>query len=387
MQIFKLCMKIIQKNMSSMLIYVSIFLGISIAMSFSSMDTNASTFSTTKTSVAFISEETTPLTEGFKQELAKNVNFVELPDQTEKLQDALFFRTVEYIIHIPKGFSESFLRGEPVQIQKTIVPNSASAAYLDIDINQYFNTARLYVKAQKDITQEQLVAHLKEDMTSTTSVQMKQFGKVDTSNSFSVNFYNFLSYALSAVIILGTSTVMLVMNDQKLSRRNACSPISAGKMNTQFILGTLVFTLSSWAIMVIFCLIMDFKSIKYGYMIYLILNSLVFTLCASGMSFLIGNLLHNRTAISAVCNVVTLGPCFISGVFVPQTFLSESVLKIASFTPTYWFVKANNQVSSLMNFNLTTLSPIFSYMLIELGFAAAFFAVALAIGKRRKTMA
>jgi len=50
---------------------------------------------------------------------------------------------------------------------------------------------------------------------------------------------------------------------------------------------------------------------------------------------------------SAAANVFSLGSCFISGVFVPQDLMSNTVLKIASFTPNYWFVKANNSISPI----------------------------------------
>jgi ABC-2 type transport system permease protein len=80
---------------------------------------------------------------------------------------------------------------------------------------------------------------------------------------------------------------------------------------------------------------------------------------------------------------VALGFCFISGVFVPQQFLGSSVLEIASFTPSYWFVKANNQIAELTQFDFAYVEPIVSGMLIQVGFALAFFTVALVIGKKK----
>jgi len=91
---------------------------------------------------------------------------------------------------------------------------------------------------------------------------------------------------------------------------------------------------------------------------------------------------HN--AIPAVNNVVTLGLCFISGVFVPMELIADSVLRIASFTPTYWFVKANNQIAKLTQFDFANLEPIFTSMLIQICFALAFFAAALVANKKRR---
>jgi ABC-2 type transport system permease protein len=152
----------------------------------------------------------------------------------------------------------------------------------------------------------------------------------------------------------------------------------------QFILAALLYTLISWLVMIICCVIFNFKNSFNMNTVYFIINSLIFAICGASISYLIGNLVKGRNAISAISNVVTLGSCFISGVFVPQEFLGGSVLKIASFTPTYWFVKANNRIAELTQFDFSHVEPILSGMLIQVGFALAFFAVALVIAKEKR---
>jgi ABC-2 type transport system permease protein len=71
-------------------------------------------------------------------------------------------------------------------------------------------------------------------------------------------------------------------------------------------------------------------------------------------------------------------------VFVPQEFLSERTLAAASFNPTYWYVKANNLIGSLSGFGSDSLSSVLTYMLIQLGFAAAILSVALVVSKQRR---
>ena len=57
---------------------------------------------------------------------------------------------------------------------------------------------------------------------------------------------------------------------------------------------------------------------------------------------------------------------------------------IASFTPIYWYVKASNDIHNLIIFSSENLKPILSSMLIQLGFAAAIFAVTLVIIKQKR---
>ena len=385
MPVFKLCMKIIKKSMPSMMIYIVIFLAILTLYASASTNNPQTGFSEAKTKIAFISEESTPLVNGLKQELSKTSVFVNIADNTEKLQDALYFRDVEYIIRIPNGFTDSFMRGEPLPIEKTIVPNSISSEFMDININRYLNTARLYVKYTKNITPQEVTEHVKKDLSKNTAVDLKSIGHTSANNHYASNYFNYLAYILFSVLIMGISSIMQVFNNLDLQRRNFCSPIRAGSINFQFMLANFAFSLACWAIMIVLYFLIDGKNAFYPNTFYYLLNSFVFTLCGSSISYLIGNLIKGRSAISAVCNVVTLGPCFISGVFVPQEFLGTTVLKIASFTPTYWYVKANSQISTLTNFSFSDLFPAYSYILIEFGFAIAFFAMAMVIGKKKRT--
>ncbi|MEQ8199683.1 MAG: ABC transporter permease, partial [Clostridiaceae bacterium] len=116
----------------------------------------------------------------------------------------------------------------------------------------------------------------------------------------------------------------------------------------------------------------------------LCINALVFTIAALSISYLAGLLTRSRNAQSSIANVLTLGFCFLSGVFVPQEMLSEKCLTIASFNPVYWYVKANNAIGRLSNFTFDNLSAISTYMVIELGFAIAVFSVALVVNKQMR---
>lgn len=386
MQVFKLCLKILKKNLPLMLMYISIFVVVSIIMTFATANEQQkeNPFSQAKSNIAFISEENSPLIDGLKQELGKIANFVELPGKTDALQDALYFRVVTYILRIPEGFTESFMKGEDVQVEKTVVPNSYSNTYIDLTIDKYLNIARLYVQQMGDISQESLVRHLKRDLFNGASVELRTTANDSRNNIYLNYYYNYFPYALLYVLILGMAELMLVFNDSDLKKRNACSPLSSKNMNMQFMLANVMFTFVSWLIMVAFCFVLNFKSSFNMNTVYFIINSFVFAISGASMSFLIGNLVKSRGAIAAVSNVVTLGLSFISGVFVPQEFLGSFVLKIASFTPTYWFVRANNMIAGLTQFDFASMEHVLSGMLVQVCFALAFFAVAMVIAKKKR---
>lgn len=385
MPVYKLCMKITKKNIPSLIIYIIVFILVSSIMSSSASKSfkEQETFSRVKTNIAFINEEESPLIQGLKGELGKIANFVEVPDEIEALQDALFFRRIEYILRIPQGFTQSFMSGENPALEKTIVPDSYSNAYIDLSIDKYLNTASLYIQHMDDITQEELISYLKDNLSEETNVNIP-YAEEKSNSNYSNLFFNYLAYSLLSILILGMSALMISYNDRDLKRRMGCSPVSDTAANVQFILANLTFSTVSWLIMVIFCFIIDTKNIFTLNTVYFIISSFIFAFCGSGMGFLIGSVAKGNQAISAITNVVVLGSSFLSGVFVPADLLGSTALRLGSFTPTYWYVKANNQIAQLTHFDFAYIKPVLSDMAIVLCFGIAFFALSLVVRKNRR---
>ncbi|KNZ40242.1 ABC transporter permease [Acetobacterium bakii] len=385
MQVYKAFFKIILKNRIQLMIYLVVFMVLALLLSSSYNPPQDTDFTKVKVNIAFINDDIdSPLVAGLQTYLGENANLVAIPDDTQKLQDALFFRDVEYILRVPVGFTDAMLSGSAVQLEKTTVPDSTSNIYMDLLINKYLNTANTYTTYLPGLSQTDLVAHLQEDLANATEVTMISSGTHSAYAEKSGYYFNYLSYSLFAILILGICSVMLVFNNTDLKRRNLVSPLRSANMNFQMILGNLSFAVITWLVLISASFVMygSFMFTATGRL--LLLNSFVFTLAALSISYLIGNLVKSRGAMSAVANVFALGTSFISGVFVPQALLGDNVLTIASFTPTYWYVKANNEITAAVNFNAASLTSIFTSMIVILGFAVAVLAVTLVLIKQRR---
>ena len=153
MQVYKAFFKVIYKNLSQIMIYVGVFLLLTVILTNTYTGPTDTSFTQTKVNIAFINyDSNSKLVEGLKSYLDKNANIVNVPDNKQKLQDALFFRKVEYIVKVPKCFTEALLAGKTIQIEKTTVPNSTTGMYMDSIINKYLNTAKLYAGNIKDLS-------------------------------------------------------------------------------------------------------------------------------------------------------------------------------------------------------------------------------------------
>lgn len=385
MVVYKAFFKVILKNLTQLLIYVIVFLSLAVALANTNFSSQNTSFTETMVNIAFINNDSdSRIVEGLRDYVSKNANIIEIPDDTQSLQDALFFREVEYIVRVPKGFTEELLRGEILQLEKSAVPASASGVYMDSIINKYLNTVKIYIGNMKNLSEDQLLSFINHDLSQKTEVELNNSMDEIVKNQRRAYYFNYMSYAIFSVLILGVCTVMIVFNDSDLKKRNLCSPVKLKNMNLQMVMGNLSFAILTWLAMVSasFILYGSFMFTTKG-MLFL-LNSFIFSLAALSISYLIGNVIKSRNAMSAAANVFALGSCFISGVFVPQALLGKTVLKIASFTPSYWYVKSNNMISTLDSFNMVNLKPIFFNMLIIIGFAVAILSVTLVMIKQKR---
>ena len=386
MPVFKVSLKILKKNLPSLLIYLIVFLILSVIFSSvaKEQESEYSDFETVKTSVAFFQEESTPLVEAFKEELGKSAAFVETKDDYDTIMDALYFRSVSYVIRIPKGFTEKIMHGQEAQLEKRTVAGSFSNTYTDLAINNYFNTARLYISQEPDLSQEELASKVSLSLAHTTPITVAKGSISNDTFGYGKFFFNYLAYSLVSILITGTSIVMIVWKNQELYRRTEVSPLKRGTIHMGKLLALALFTLMTWFILVIAYF---FLSGKFAFDLQLILyvaNSFVFAFMALWLSFLIGTLLKSRNAISAASNVLSLGPSFISGVFVPQEMLGQNVLSLAKFTPTYWYVTANNLIDAMKETSSETIMQIFSNTAVVFGFGVVFLLISFVLGRRRQ---
>jgi len=101
------------------------------------------------------------------------------------------------------------------------------------------------------------------------------------------------------------------------------------------------------------------------------------------ISYIVIHVVKNRQAVYATTFILTFILCFISGVFIPQSSFSNFILKLAAFSPVFWFVKANNTIAALHKYDWSNLQRLFYYILIQLGFSAVFFAISLVLQKNK----
>ena len=386
MRVFKIYFKLLKKSLPTLLIYIGIFLLITIMFSLSIKDSVDNVFEGSKVRTALINnDKDSYLLQELKSHLANSSEFIVIDESVEGMQDALFFREVSYILVIPKGFTESFLHGKELSLKKYTVPDSAINHNVDIAINNFLNTAKVYRNNIQNITEETLISKTIQDLDAQVNVSIHSDERKNINRKFQVVYYNYLVYAILSVLILGISSIMISFSNLDLRRRNYTSPLSLYSIQFQQILGHIVFALICVVLFVLTGNILDGQLLFDKISMLFILNTLIFTFPALSIAYLVGSLTKSREITNGIANVIGLGMSFLSGVFVPMEFLGEAAIQLAKFTPAYWYTTANVIIGNLSHFTWEQLSPIYGHMLIQLGFAFAIFAMSLVVNKKKST--
>lgn len=386
MQVFNTFFKIIKKNLAQISIYFFVFLFISIVLVGQTNKTSLVSFENTKTKIAIFNyDASSEFSNNLENFISNHADVKELNDNTDDIQDAIYYRDVEYIVKIPDGFSERFLNNDSaVQLEKITASDSYTATYMDFIINKYLNSAKTYKNSIPNIGYEELQELVNSDMKLEANVQINSYGK--QSDSVITSYYfTYFAYVIFAIMILGITSIMMAFNNLDIKKRTIGSPLKPYKYNFQLILGCFIFTVIVWVLISFLSIVIYGTKIINASLSLLFINSFILSLVALSISFLVSNFVKDKNAQSLVANVISLGLSFISGVFVQQEYMSESVLKIASFTPTYWYVKNVNDIKALTVWSCENLIPIIYGMLIQFGFAIAILTITLVIIKQRKT--
>jgi ABC-2 type transport system permease protein len=384
MQVFKAYFGIIRKNMGQMMIYLGIFLGLSVAFASLGVGNVVEEFAESRPRIALFDEDDSVLSRGFVAYLEGETELVAIPDEENALRDALFFRDVVFILRIPAGFAEDLSSGRSPTLERRVVEDSIYGALVDRMVNRYFLSAEAYRTFLPEMTDAVLVDSIAEDLAKESSVRVVDTpGEAPSRLSASVYYFNYFAYSLFAILLLGICSFLLTFNDPDLKRRNDASPMRALSMNLQLIAGNSLFAVVVWAILFSVSFLLFGRDLMDPIALYYGVNTLTYTLVCVSISFAVGSIIRSRGAQAAVVNILALGLSFLTGVFVPQEMLSASVLRIGSFTPTYWFVRANRLIIAQGAGPELFSGAITRELIMQGVFIVALFTVAILIRQRR----
>lgn len=377
MIVFKNYFKVLKKHQGIIFLYVGILLTFTLFSQQSSSTT--SNFTVSKPDIAIInSDGKSKVVDNLYKYMKKNANIIKVTKSDA--EDALFYQKVNAVIYIYKGYNNDYLNNNEKKL-KVKYGSSASSSYVNMLLERYLKVA--------DITNDNISNS--DDIIKNINASLKSNTKVEVKNSLDINklsrasyFFDYANYSILAICIYVTALVLIIFNNKKIKDRNNISSKKSSSITKELYLGNLCFILLVWLFVVALSIYINGNIMFTANGLLLILNSLIFMICALSVGFLVGNILKSENAVSAVVNVVALGTSFTCGSFIPISYLPDNVVKISKILPSYWFIKNNDFINTIEKFNSKVYIELFTNMGVVLLSAIIFFAIAIVYNRKKR---
>lgn len=381
MTVFKAFLKVLKQCKIPVIIY-SVMLIVFGVLNMKTSDSTVS-FTASKPDILIINnDKDSVISAALADYMAENCNLItDIKSDENAVNDALFYRNVNYVIYIPDNFGKDIMNGLDPTIEIK-ASGDYQSSYAELLLSRYIGTLKVYSDFSED--EQQIADRVKSTLSVQTDVEVTS--SLDTNAvSKATLYYNFASYSMLAGCIYVISLIMSSFKSENIRKRTAVSSMSMARLNRQLLLSNGLFAVALWLIYVLLSFAVAGETMSSAHGAVFIVNSFIFTVCALTIAFLIGNIVTNKNAINGIVNVVALGSAFLCGAFVPPEWLPDTVLKIAHVLPSYWFINTNQLLKETETINAESLKPVIFNMVMLLVFALIFTVTAVIASKNKRS--
>lgn len=391
MQVFKTYFRMLNSYKGVVMMYFGIFLAVALVMTLNTGDDlladSDAAAETEKLDIAIIDRDHGTMGNALKEYFGESHNLQEIEYDEKKISDELYWRRIDYVLVIPQGWEES-LCGDSMEkksFESMKVPGMFDAYYFEAELELYIQklTGLLAAGYSMEEAQEELCSLQSQK----TEVRFASFVNKNQ-NDACTRFFIYAPYLFIALGMHGVGIILLRFNAKDVKDRMECGAMTMKERVAGITAGILVFGLIMLAVLLVIAGILSggriYTDLRFPFFL---LNLFAMLLLGLSLGFLAGTAAGSSDAVNGLVNVISIGLCFLGGVFVPQEFFSDTILKVAKFFPTYWYVVTNETIGEMKQLSSGFLTEIFSQVGLVFGYALVIFAITLVVisNKRRRS--
>ena len=378
MYVYKLCWKMIVKSLKPIIIYGLIFLGFAFLVNKNFYKQSGK--EADKIPVLLINEgRDTKLTDAFYEYMNDNVTYVKMPEGQYELKKDMFYDGIKCVIRLPESFTQDYVNNQTLRIASYHLVETDDTVRVELLINRFLKE---YMECQKrGEPLETAVLECNKKLRSRTAITY-----VDTSGTkhqkYSM-YSNYLSYVLLASIMSYCVLLLFHWKQDKLQKRNEIAPVQMKRLYCQTVFTACIFAIFLAVIYIIIGAYLANVKLVNAAVTLININIFVYTLFSVAISVLLGVTISSVKGIENWEQVIAIGSCFISGVFVQQDMLPVKILTISNYLPTYWFVKVNNKLGNMKEIRFHDYQSFFIEEAIILCYAIILFVISFIVIEKK----
>ncbi|WP_165172475.1 ABC transporter permease [Adlercreutzia sp. ZJ242] len=441
MNIFKTACRILLKQRTYILIYVVFlgFMGVFVATG-NTHGASSGDFVQDRADVAVIDRDGSALAAGVTETLAERSNMVEVADTERALQDAVAQGTTDCLVIVPEGYGEAFVEaaraGEELPRVQTVASFDHTAGYeVENQLQMYLACVAVHVALDADGAEGGAAnvlaggaagaaaladgadagdaaaalsaasdaaasdADSVDDVLAAATAAAHDDMRTETEAAYAVEegeasplpddflLYNrWQTYPILCAVGVLVSVTMAGFNRTDVRRRNLSAPVSSLSLSLGLAAAGVVCALITWGWLSAQGLVVFSGSLSgtEAWRVALcIVDSLAYVLFALAFGFLLAQAGASDMTANAASNIAGLVLSFLGGSWIDVSLMGGGMEVVARFTPSYWHGQALMDIAQADAFTWEALAPAITAMGMVLLFAAALFAVALAVGRIR----
>ena len=378
MQVFKAMLRVMKKRLPSAMIYVVVFIVVSVIVS--SAATKDNSFEASRLRICIFDEDDTPESHALAEFIGKSNDIVEIENDKDAIIDALYYQWANYALIINKGYAGKIAAGDTSDLFSSYcLDERFSTVYMGQLLNEYAVSVKAYTTMGRTVTEA--VSCTEEVLEQNAEVSMLRADNGGDSH-FSVDFaayFQYMPYILISVIISVVSMVLVIMNRKDVRYRTNCSSMRNSSYTFQIFLGSFLFVFVIWLLLIIVGAVLN-EEMYTGRAWLAVLNSFILSMVIAALAVLISSFEPKDNLLSLITQVAGLGMSFFCGVFIPLEVLSDKVAAAARFLPVYWYIRANNMIAETEAYSFRGVMQCY---MIQIAFAAALVLITLLVRRVR----
>lgn len=388
MQVFNLFFKLLKSNKGVIIMYFAIFLTVALVISDAqSVDGNNDQEKMKEEilTITIIDEDKETFGKGLTKYFSEGNKILEMEYDEDAILDKLYWRKLDYALVIPKGFEKSLLDEdiEDMELKCMKVPGYFDASFFESELSMY--TAKLTSLLKAGYSMEEAQQELFGLQDEKTKVEVANFIN-ENQNDRTTMFMLYVPYLFITLGMNGIGIILLTLNAPLVKARMECSSTTLKTKMTGLIGGIVLYgVLLMVAVMIVVAILSKGSIFTDARLPYFLLNMFAMLLFSLSLGFFTGTISKNHDVVNGLVNVLSIGLCFLGGVFVPYEFFGEAVLKVARFVPTYWYAVNNMSIGAMTEMTPEFAKEIFWQTGLIAGYALVIFAVTIVvIANKRK---
>jgi len=298
---------------------------------------------------------------------------VPLEDEMTVLEDAVFFLQVRYVLIIEENFGTDFADNSDSKLWHITAPHNLNInIYIDRQIDTFLQTVMGYLAVGFDYNESIYLAQ--QDQLQLVTLLAPQEG-----TSISLVFSS-LVFLFKSLIVMTLGFVLMVFREKDLASRLEVSPTPPRYRTFWLTLACGCTALGMWALVMVPAHFLHHESLFSTRGSLHMLNALVLAIVCVCIGVLLTRIVKGEEALVRITTLIALLSGFTSGGFMPIEQMNELLQMAARFTPGYWYGHSNLVLINDVIGREASISDFWVGIVIQLCFAAALLAIALAVG-------